>query len=419
VSRLSIRVRLTLLYTGVFAVCGAAVVAISYVLVASLPIAAPKPDGASTDDVIVMDNAKDFLAYCREAINTTADENLRHKCEMAFQEGVVAGASSQRAETLAHLLQYSVITLVVVTLLAALAGWFVAGRVLRPVHQITAAARNASEHNLSERVALTGPRDELRELADTFDGMLGRLQSSFTSQRRFIANASHELRTPLTVMGAAVDVVMAKPSPTQAELLTMGRDVRAAVDQAEAVVTALLTLARNDHGLSVREEVDLATVAEDVLDAADVGDRRLHVILRPGVVSGDAVLLERLVANLTDNAVRYNVPGGDVWLTTEASDRTRTELLAARASAPGGGSGEPSPAGRVTLTVANTGPVIPPERIGDLFEPFQRLQDRTAGDGLGLGLALVSSIATVHRGTVTAEPRPGGGLRVTVSLPAV
>ena len=410
--RLTVRVRLTLLYTGLFAFCGAILVTITYVLVANLSM-------VDEPSMIHVDNPADFLAYCRQALQADASEELRYKCDRAFQEGVIAGAQTQQDATMAHLLQYSVITLVAVTLVAALAGWIVAGRVLRPVHQITAAARNASEHNLSERVALTGPRDELRELADTFDGMLGRLQSSFTSQRRFIANASHELRTPLTVMGAAVDVVMAKPSPTQAELLTMGRDVRAAVDQAEAVVAALLTLARNDHGLRVREEVDLATVAEDVLDAADVGDRRLHVALQPAVTSGDAVLLERLVANLAGNAIRYNVPGGDVWLTTEAPDRTLSELPAARASAPGSGSGEPSPADQVTLTVANTGPVIPPERIGDLFEPFQRLQDRTAGDGLGLGLALVSSIAAVHGGTVAAEPRPGGGLRVTVSLPAV
>jgi signal transduction histidine kinase len=397
--RLTIRVRLTLLYTGLFAACGATVVAITYYLVAALPMIGNSPPAKSpgvsvTQSVIQMDNPGDFLVYCRQALQPDADANLRHKCDQAFQQGVVAGAAGQRDVTLAHLLQYSLITLLAVTLLAAIAGWIVAGRVLRPVHHITAAARTASEHNLSARLSLTGPRDELHELADTFDDMLGRLQAAFESQRRFIANASHELRTPLTVMRATVDVVLAKRAPTEAELLGMGRDVRNAVDQAEAVVGALLTLARNDHGLTVREEVDLATVAEDVLDDVELGDRRLHATLQPVVTSGDPILLERLVANLVDNAIRYNVPGGDVWLTTSATD------------------------GRVTLVVKNTGPTIAADQIDGLFEPFRRLHDRTTRDGFGLGLAIVSSIAAVHDGAIDAAPRPGGGLHVTLTVPA-
>jgi signal transduction histidine kinase len=173
----------------------------------------------------------------------------------------------------------------------------------------------------------------------------------------------------------------------------MGQDVRAAIDHAQRLINALLTLARSDRGLAVHEPVDLATVAEDVVDATDRGDRRLHALLAPAMTSGDPVLLERLVANLVDNASRYNVPGGDLWLTTSTVD------------------------GQATLVVANTGPVIARQALPGLFAPFQRLQGRTTRDGFGLGLAIVASITAAHRGTVTAEPRPAGGLTVTVTMP--
>ncbi len=296
--------------------------------------------------------------------------------------------------TLSHLLQYSLITLAVVIGLAAILGWIFSGRALRPVHQITAAARAASEHNLSARVALRGPRDELRELADTFDDMLGRLQAAFESQQRFIANASHELRTPLAVMRTTVDVVLANPDSTPDDLRGMAADIRVAVDRAEHLFGALLILARNDRGLTVREEVDLATVAEDVLDSADAGDRRVHATLEPATVSGDAVLVERLVANLVDNAVRYNAVGGDIWIDTHTA-------------AVGG-----------QLVVANTGPVISAADADRIFQPFQRLNNRTSHDGFGLGLAIVASIAAIHGGTATASPRIDGGLSVTVTIPS-
>ena len=217
--------------------------------------------------------------------------------------------------------EYSLITLAVVIALAAILGWIFSGRALRPVHQITAAARAASEHNLSARVALRGPRDELRELAETFDEMLGRLQAAFEGQRRFIANASHELRTPLAVMRTTVDVVLGNPDSTPDDLRGMAADIRAAVDHAEHLIGALLILARNERGLTVHEEVDLATVAEDVLDAADLGDRRVHATLEPAVISGDPVLAERLIANLVDNAVRYNAAAGDIWISTRTRRR--------------------------------------------------------------------------------------------------
>jgi len=388
--RLTIRVRLTLLYTGLFALCGAIIVAITYALGARVPVFRAGeqfqfdfPDG----------NSAKFLEHCaRDSRSAFPDPTLMDKCD-SYQQ--YRGAIGQRDLFMSHLLQYSIVALAMVVALAALAGWIVAGRALRPVHRITAAARAASDRNLSLRVALNGPRDELRELAETFDDMLGRLETAFDGQRRFIANASHELRTPLTVMRTTMDVILAKPDRTREELRAMTEDLRAAVDQAERLIGALLTLARNEHGLTLHEEVDLATAAENVLDAARLGDLHVHSALEPAVVVGDPVLAERLIANLVDNAARYNVPGGHIWISTStAEDLTR-------------------------LVVANTGPVVSPADTGRLFQMFQRLGGRTSRDGFGLGLAIVASIAAVHHGSVAATPRDGGGLTVTVTIPAV
>ncbi|WP_433381386.1 HAMP domain-containing sensor histidine kinase [Actinoplanes sp. CA-142083] len=385
--RLTVRARLTLLYSGLFAACGVILVAFTYgLLAANFPQADPKttvPAG--------------FADSCTRASgDPEADPALIQKCKAAYEQGLETGATTQREATLDKLLRYSAGTLFAVTLLATAMGWIVAGRVLRPVHQITEAARNASGKRLTDRLAMTGPRDELRELADTFDDMLDRLEAAFESQRRFIANAGHELRTPLAVMRASVDVVLAKPAPTPEELIGMGRDVRAAVAHAQALIDALLTLARTDRGHVDREEVDLATVTEDAIDI--IGDSRasprVHAALAPAPTSGDPILLERLAANLVDNALRYNVPDGAVWVSTGLQ------------------------AERVVLTVANTGPVVASEAVGRLFEPFRRLHDRTGDGGFGLGLAIVASIATAHGGTAIAGARPDGGLTVTVSLPA-
>ena len=236
--------------------------------------------------------------------------------------------------------------------LSALLGWTMAGRVLRPVHAITAAARRASEENLGERIALTGPEDELKELADTFDAMLVRLDAAFASQRRFVANASHELRTPLTVMRTAIDVTLAKPERTPAQLEAMAAEVRQAACQAERLVEALLTLARSDRGTGPRSVLDLAVLAEDALDAAApairAGSLRVTSELEPGMAAGDPVLVERLVCNLIDNAVRHNVSGG--WLEVASGSRE----------------------GLAFLTVANSGPVIDEAEVAALFEPFHR-----------------------------------------------
>jgi len=353
----------------------------------------PQPSRPIDGRVRNPDVYSSILAQCQAQQNpNNPDKPALSQCISLLEQ---QGAQHQQTLTLSHLLQYSLITLAVVLALAAILGWIFAGRVLRPVQQITTAARAASEHNLSARVALRGPRDELRELAQTFDDMLGRLQAAFEGQQRFMANASHELRTPLAVMRATIDVVLGNPESTPNDLRGMAVDIRAAVDHAEHLIGALLLLARNERGLTVREEVDLATAAEDVLDTADLGDRQMHATLAPAVISGDPVLAERLIANLVDNAVRYNHPGGDVWVSTSSTE---------------GGS---------ELTVANTGPVISAPDAGRVFQPFERLSNRTSHDGFGLGLAIVASIVAVHGGTVTARPRDGGGLSVTVTIPVV
>jgi signal transduction histidine kinase len=224
--------------------------------------------------------------------------------------------------------------------------------------------------------------------------MLDRLQAAFESQRRFIANASHELRTPLTVMRATVDVVLDNPRSTPADLRDMAADIRAEVDHAERLIDALLILARNERGLTVHERVDLATVAEDALDGAGLGDLRVHATLESAVISGDPVLAERLIANLVDNAARYNHAAGEIWISTRSA------------------------AGSSRLTVANSGAVVSSADAERIFQPFQRLGDRTSRDGFGLGLTIVASIAAIHGGTVTAHPRTGGGLSMVVTIPS-
>ena len=380
--RLTVRARLTLVYTGLFAVCGAIVIAVSYILVARLEPAAQSTQAPPS-----------FLARCRsEQLSSHPDDHVLAKCNAYFQ---LQGAQHQRDVTLSHLLEYSLITLALVIALAAFLGWIAAGRALRPVHRITAAAQAASESNLSARVALHGPRDELRDLAETFDEMLDRLQAAFEGQRRFIASASHELRTPLAVMRATIDVVLDNPDSGDVELRGMATDIRSAVDHAERLIAALLIVARNDGGLTMREPIDLATAAEDVLDTVELGDLQVHVELESAPILGDPVLAERLIANLIDNAARYNAAGGDIWIST---------------------SGAPSVS---QLTVANTGAVIDPADAERMFHPFERLSHRSADDGFGLGLTIVASIAAVHGGAATARPRDDGGLSVTVTLPAV
>jgi len=381
---LSARARLTLVYTSLFAVGGAALVLATYLLVAH---------SLQETATVTTPSSQASMQSCTQAAVARGDPDPKGECAKLFKSGVKAGAAAQRNATLNHLLTYSLLGLVGVTLLAAIAGWIVAGRILRPVQRLIATARAASEHNLSQRIALQGPRDELRELADTFDTMLERLDRAFTSQQQFIANASHELRTPLTVMRTAIDVVLAKPEPTRDELMSMSSEVRQAVDHAQLLIEALLVLARNDHARVLTDPLDLASVAEDALEGRAANDITTITTLDEAPVTGDSLLLERLVNNLLDNAERYNTAGGTVSLSTTTHD------------------------GTAVLRVVNTGAVIPPEMVERLFQPFTRLDDRTRHDGFGLGLTLVSSIAAVHGGTVHATAVPAGGLDITVRLP--
>jgi signal transduction histidine kinase len=384
---LSARSRLTLLYTSLFALGGAALVSATYLLV--------EHSLDNTTPMGIPPVSQQALARCVKAAQTRGGPaaGIMEKCAAVYANGVQAGAAAQRSTTLVHLLAYSLLGLAGVTLLAAVAGWVVAGRILAPVHRLTAAARAAGEQNLSQRLSLQGPRDELRELADTFDTMLERLDRAFSSQRQFIANASHELRTPLTVMRTAMDVVLAKPEPTRDELASMAAEVRQAVDHAERLIEVLLILARNDQARVLTDPLDLAAVAEDALDGRTAKGVTTITTLDEAPVTGDGVLLERLVANLLDNAERYNIAGGTVSISTTTDN------------------------GASLLRVVNTGQVLPPDQVDRLFLPFTRLDDRTRHGGFGLGLALVSSIAAAHSGTVRATAVATGGLDITVRLP--
>jgi signal transduction histidine kinase len=382
---LSARSRLTLLYASLFALGGAALVWITYVLVARTL--------DSTATTRIPPSIQPAIGKCVVAAQTGGGLGALNQCARLYASGVQAGASAQRGTTLTHLLTYSLLSLAGVTLLATVAGWIVAGRILRPVHRLTAAAHAASEQDLSQRIALQGPRDELRELADTFDMMLERLDRAFTSQRQFIANASHELRTPLTVMRTAMDVVLAKPEPTRDELASMAADIRQAVDHSQRLIEVLLVLARNDHARALTDPLDLAAIAEDALEGRAANGITTITTLDEAPVTGDAVLLERLIANLLDNAERYNIAGGTVAISTTTHDATSV------------------------LRVVNTGAVVPADMVERLFLPFTRLDDRTRHDGFGLGLALVSSITAVHGGSVDATAVPAGGLDITVRVP--
>jgi signal transduction histidine kinase len=392
--RRPVRLRLTLVYSGLFLAAGAALLAVTYGLVAQSLSATPPvsvvPASKYLNEELQLCKSRDLGQVAMAKCESTAEASLNGVSK--------ASLADQRSRTLAHLLDYSLAALAAIVVGSAWLGWIVAGRALRPVHAITAAARRASEENLGERIALAGPDDELKELADTFDAMLGRLDAAFASQRRFVANASHELRTPLTVMRTAIDVTLAKPGRTPAQLEAMAVEVRQAADRAETLIEALLTLARSDRGTGPTEWLDVGVLAEDALDAAAAAIRAhpvtVQTALDPAPALGDPVLVERLVTNLIDNAIRHNVPDG--WIQVATGVR----------------------GGMAFIEVANGGPLIPAELVPSLFEPFRRLADRAGSpDGTGLGLSIVRSVAVAHRGQVTARARPAGGLEISVSLP--
>jgi signal transduction histidine kinase len=293
----------------------------------------------------------------------------------------------------------SCITLVVMIGVSVLLGWLLAGRVLRPLRTITDATKNISEHDLHQRLALPGPRDDLTELGDTIDGLLERLERAFDSQRRFVANASHELRTPLTVDRAMLQVALADPNITLDSLRAACGEVLEAGREQERLIDALLILARSQRGLDQKEAVDLAAVTSEVLHAhepsAATRGLRVDATLGDAIVPGDALLLYQLVSNLVDNAIRHNVIGG----------RIQVRLAASTTDA--------------TLTVTNTGPSVAPDQVSRLLQPFQRgTSDRAASpNGLGLGLSIVADITEAHRAGLEILPRPEGGLTIRVSFP--
>jgi len=283
--------------------------------------------------------------------------------------------------------------------LSLVAGWLIAGRFLRPLRTITATARDISASNLNRRLALTGRNDEFKELGETLDSLFERLEASFESQRHFVANASHELRTPLAAERTLLQVALADPGATAETLRSTCREVLVLGDQQERLIEALLTLASSERGVEQWEPFDLAAIAGKVIDDRRHGAERrgihLDAALTAAPATGDPSLAEILVANLVDNAIRHNVPGGQVGISVMMT------------------------AGRASIRVGNTGPVIPPGELERLFQPFQRVGHERIrhGDGHGLGLAIVQAIATAHGAAVTATARPDGGLDIEVSFP--
>jgi signal transduction histidine kinase len=360
--RRTVRLRLTLLYSGLFLVTGALLVGLVYLLAtrATLPGAPPAPEPPRLGGGLPA-------------------------------PPVPPTVLEPQVIDVQRLLVSSVLALVAMGAASMLLGWLVAGRVLRPLATMTVTVRQISADDLHRRLAAAGPDDELTELADTFDELLDRLERAFAAQRRFVANASHELRTPLTFQRASVEVALADPDATAESLRSTLQRVLASGEQQERIIEALLVLARSQQGLSDREEVDLAALARTATE--DASDDRIRTELAPARVLGDRELLARLVTNLLTNAVRHNVPDGWVRLTTSSAS------------------------GRAELAVANSGPVIPPDQVPGLLEPFRRLGPARTGDsGVGLGLPIVAAIAEAHGGTLAMHARPEGGLDVRVGF---
>ncbi len=376
--RRTARLRLTVLYGGaVFLACGATVLAFTYLLYGLLEHA-PHPAV--------------FLHERGKVVHITAPQPAEATIH-------VAGLGQVAMDT-QQLLIVSGIALVVIAVAAAAIGWLIAGRVLRPLRTITAAARRISASSLNERLALPGPDDELKELADTLDNLFARLEASFDAQRRFAASASHELRTPLTRERTLLQVTLADPAATTGTWQAVSRDLLASNAEQERLIEAMLTLASSEAGPGEPESLDLAAITSEALAAARPAISRLGLNVRadiqPAILDGDPLLVQQLAANLIDNAVRHNIPGGDVQVATGTS-----------------------PAGAV-LSVTSSGQVIPAAEVDRLFQPFQRLGPRSAhrDGGHGLGLSIIRAIATAHAATITAQPRPGGGLAIDVTFPA-
>jgi len=402
--RPTVRLRLTVWYASIFLLGGGVLLAISYVIVSRNTSGFPARVGEQltvSGGVVSVSGAPtkvgpSITAPAGIPSLTGPDRGTFLRLERARQVAERKVTADFRRQTAIDF----ALALLGTTLVSLLAGWIVAGRALRPVARITATARRvAAEGDLGERIALDGPADELRELADTFDVMLERLDRTFAGQRRFVANASHELRTPLAIMRAEIEERLDDPSASESELREMASVVHDAVGRSEGLIASLLTLARGQEALERHEDLDLSAVVRSVVsrrepEAAARGVR-IEIADRPAHCCGDRDLLERMVANLVENALRYNHADGFVRVETDHDDRV------------------------AMLRVSNSGEVVPSEGLPQLFEPFFRLDRSRSRDsgGAGLGLSIVAAIAVTHGGAASAVARDGGGLAVTVTLP--
>ena len=369
----TVRLRLTLLYSVLFLASGLALLATMYLLFRS---------NTGTDLIVPRGTP-------RGSISPADLDNVRH---------MFARAVERNTHSLHEGLIQSAAALAIMTAVSIALGWLVAGRVLRPLRTMTATTRRISERNLNERLALSGPRDELKDLADTVDGLLARLEAHVAEQQRFAANASHELRTPLALTQTLLDVAHNDPNRVNGELVERLHEVNTrAID----VTEALLLLSRADQRSFVREDVDLSLIVEEATETLlRLADKRgISMETSGGMTptSGSRALLLQMTTNLVHNAIVHNLPEhGTVWVTTSVHSEA------------------------VVLTVENTGEQLTSESVSTLAEPFQRGSQRIRADhaGVGLGLAIVNSIAQAHDGTLTLTPRAAGGLCVTVQLPA-
>jgi signal transduction histidine kinase len=377
-TRWPVRARLTALYAGAFLAAGAVLVAATYWLV-----------------------SRSLLQPIEHRLNLGAERLGAHQpvpgVDPESIETVRQAVEAYRSEALGALLAWSLLALGVALVLAVGLGWVLASRALRPLRQVTATANRVADRSLHERIALEGPNDEVKELADTIDAMLERLDRSFGAQRRFVANASHELRTPLAVNRTLLEVALRDPDVSD-DLKRLGPTLLGTNERSEQLVEGLLALARSEHEVTDRVPVDLADLAAAAVDLEqpEALERGITVStdLPPAPVAGSPVLLERLTANLVQNAVRHSPPGAEAIVRTGRRDD------------------------HSILHVENPGRVLRQHEVDGMFEPFWRGDGRTTSRGVGLGLTIVRSVAEAHDGRVSAYPRDGGGLVVRVELPA-
>jgi signal transduction histidine kinase len=413
----TVRWRLTLLYGGLFLVCGAALLAVTYGLVSHAVTGGgvveigpgPGPSPAAVQKAFSRGEIHQLPAtaipnFVIKGQPVKVPPNVRRVLGTASGQAAVRFVGDQQRIADLHQLEIeSAIALAIMAIISAVLGWYVAGRVLRPLRTITAAAQQISEANLHRRLDLPGPRDELRTLADTIDRLLERLEKAFDAQRRFVANASHELRTPLTAVRALLEMAISDPHATVDSFRETCREALDESEQQEQLIDSLLALAQGQRGLDQRVPTDLKVIADEVLRTHQPEAEEHHVHLDvelgpaggPAMVWGDRRLLARLISNLAQNAIHHNVPGGEVKVRVNAG------------------------AGQATLTVSNTGPVVPAGEIERLLQPFQRLAAERLGhrDGFGLGLSIVAAIAAAHDARLLITPGDGGGLHVEVSFP--